>query len=273
MNAEPELDQLSAYVDQELTGTARQELEEHLKGCETCRRRLEALRQTVNAIRAVPQETPPRAFTIPAQRRQSFRWLPTVAWAGGAAAAALIVVSVGISLSNLNRAGGAATTANQYRGGAGAPEKGNSNLSQPGPGASFGSNDQVGRQAFVPATNTITVTDSRNPSRMLTLSTDSRGYKASSGSMEVSLDLAGVPAGASLDRQVRLILSRGALGVELRPSTWSVDSAAGRATSRGRYDLASLTLPEPRAGTYRLTATWTDPSGATLTAEVLVELS
>jgi hypothetical protein len=266
MNAEPELDQLSAYVDQELTGTARQELEEHLKGCETCRRRLEALRQTINAIRALPQETPPRTFTIPAQRRQSFRWLPTLAWAGGAAAAALIVVSVGISLSHFP-GGGKATS------GAATPDKGNAYLfQQRGPAASSGPDDRTSK-AFAAAVNVVTVTDSRNPSRMLTLSTDSRNYKASNGSMEVRLDLAGVPAGASLDRQVRLILSRGALGVELPSRSWGADPALGRATTLGRYDLASLPLPEPRAGTYRLIAIWTDRSGATLTAELPIELN
>src|SRR5438270_526736 len=35
---EPQLEELSAYLDQELTDAARQELEAHLRECETCRR-------------------------------------------------------------------------------------------------------------------------------------------------------------------------------------------------------------------------------------------
>jgi hypothetical protein len=263
MNTEPELEQLSAYVDQELTGTSRQELEEHLKGCETCRRRLEALRQTVGAIRALPQETPPRTFTIPAQRRQAFRWLPTLAWAGGAAAAAVIVVSVGISLSHLPRGGGAAS----------APAGGGIlTLNKQGTQPAQGNTDRA-YSAALPAVNQVTVTDSRNPSRMLMLGTDSRSYRASDGTMNVQLHLAGVPAGTNLDRQVRLILSRGAQGVELPSRSWVVDPASGRASSSGRYELGSLRLPDPRAGAYRLMAIWTDASAATLIGEVPVDLS
>src|SRR2546421_687545 len=73
---EPRLEELSAYLDQELTGAARQELEAHLRECETCRRRLEALRHTVSMIQELPPEAPPRPFTIPAQRQQPRRTGP-----------------------------------------------------------------------------------------------------------------------------------------------------------------------------------------------------
>ena len=89
MNTEPELEDLSAYLDKELTGTARQELEAHLQTCETCRRRLAALRQTVSAVQALPTEAPPRVFTIPPQRQQR-RVATGWAWAGGALAAACL---------------------------------------------------------------------------------------------------------------------------------------------------------------------------------------
>jgi anti-sigma factor RsiW len=80
MAAEPQLEDLSAYLDQELTGTARQDLEAHLGTCETCRRRLAALRQTVSAVQGLPTEVPPRVFTIPPQRQQR-TGAPGWAWA------------------------------------------------------------------------------------------------------------------------------------------------------------------------------------------------
>src|SRR5713226_8335300 len=119
MNTEPELEDLSAYVDQELTGTARQELEAHLQTCETCRRRLAALRQTVSAVQALPKEAPPRVFTIPPQRQQR-RGTAGWAWAGGALAAACLLVVTTIGLANLPHGGGMATNApaSRYQGGA-----------------------------------------------------------------------------------------------------------------------------------------------------------
>jgi anti-sigma factor RsiW len=45
MSSEPQLEDLSAYLDHELTGSARQDLESHLAGCETCRRRLDGFLQ------------------------------------------------------------------------------------------------------------------------------------------------------------------------------------------------------------------------------------
>ncbi|HYS01650.1 MAG TPA: zf-HC2 domain-containing protein, partial [Candidatus Eisenbacteria bacterium] len=119
MAAEPQLEELSAYLDQELTGTARQELEAHLETCETCRRRLAALRQTVWAVQALPTEAPPRVFTIPPQRQQR-TGAPGWAWAGGAlAAACLLVVVTTIGLANLPHggAGTASGPAMQYESG------------------------------------------------------------------------------------------------------------------------------------------------------------
>ena len=83
--SEPKLEELSAYLDHELEGGAQARVAEHITGCRDCQARLDGLRQTVHAVRALPMETPPRSFTIPAQRRQSYRWAP-VGWLGGAAA-------------------------------------------------------------------------------------------------------------------------------------------------------------------------------------------
>src|SRR5712692_7535971 len=153
MNTEPELEDLSAYVDQELTETARQELEAHLETCETCRRRLAALRQTVSAVQALPTEAPPRAFTIPPQRQQR-TGAPGWAWAGGALAAACLVVVVTIGLANLPHGAGTASSA---------------------PAARFqGGADQ--------ALKTMTITDPQDPSKQLTLTTGAAASSADQGS-------------------------------------------------------------------------------------------
>src|SRR6202022_1573670 len=56
-----------------------------------CRTRVDGLQQTAHAVRALPMETPPRRFTVPEQRRQSWRGAPA-GWLGGAAAALLVIV-------------------------------------------------------------------------------------------------------------------------------------------------------------------------------------
>src|SRR5207244_10570879 len=89
---EPALEELSAYLDHELGSEAHARVAAHIAGCQDCQARLDGLRQTTYAVRALPMETPPRAFTIPAQRElSSRRWVPA-AWLGGAAAAGLVIV-------------------------------------------------------------------------------------------------------------------------------------------------------------------------------------
>src|SRR5258708_6602833 len=89
---EPTLEELSAYLDHELDGDARTRIAEHVAGCAGCQARLDGLRQTAYAIRALPMETPPRTFAIPTKRRESTRWAPVAGWIGGVAAAMLIIV-------------------------------------------------------------------------------------------------------------------------------------------------------------------------------------
>src|SRR2546421_11791028 len=115
---EPLLEELSAYLDQELTGAARQELEPPRRGGEPCRRRLEALRHTVSMIQELPPEAPPRPFTIPAQRQQPRRTGPVLGWLGGAAAAALVAIIAVNGLQNLHVPRGAGVPATLSRGGA-----------------------------------------------------------------------------------------------------------------------------------------------------------
>src|SRR5256886_17633857 len=87
---EPTLEELSAWIDNELDAAAHTRVAEHVAGCQECQGRLEGLRQTALVVRGLPMETPPRTFTIPAQRRQAWRWAP-VGWIGNGAVALLLL--------------------------------------------------------------------------------------------------------------------------------------------------------------------------------------
>src|SRR5437879_11759638 len=84
--AEPTLEELSAYLDHELDSAAEARVADHVAACDQCRARLEGLRETAHAIRALPMETPPRRFTIPEQRRPGWRW-GRAGWLGSGAVA------------------------------------------------------------------------------------------------------------------------------------------------------------------------------------------
>jgi anti-sigma factor RsiW len=268
MAAEPQLEDLSAYLDQELTGTARQELEAHLETCETCRRRLAALRQTVSAVQALPKEAPPRAFTIPPQRQQR-RVATGWAWAGGAlAAACLLVVVTTIGLANLPH-GGAGTAS--------------------GPAMQYesGGADRASK---------MTVTDPLDRSKQLTISSGSTAFSADQGSttgsraaplaasknqpLQVGLVLQGVPGSAvpaSLsDAGVRLTLLRDGYEVALQnPDTFSAFRDGGALRITATFRLGSVALPSPAAGNYVLRVTWQVPdgSGVSLVAQVPVTVT
>lgn len=49
---------LSSYVDGDLTGVSCEELEAHLQGCAPCRRYLQSLKATREALRAAGVEPP-----------------------------------------------------------------------------------------------------------------------------------------------------------------------------------------------------------------------
>jgi hypothetical protein len=57
-------DQLSAYIDGELTAAGTEALERHLAVCSDCQQELEEFRATVLALRELPQEELPRSFTL-----------------------------------------------------------------------------------------------------------------------------------------------------------------------------------------------------------------
>lgn len=97
MSSHPELDQLSAYVDDELAASERAALEVHLPTCAECRATLDALRATIADLSLLPDEAPTEQDSwalrsaIAAARRPARRW-QRVAWSAGAVAAAAIAV-------------------------------------------------------------------------------------------------------------------------------------------------------------------------------------
>ena len=242
--AEPTQEELSAFLDHELDSATQARVADHVAGCDECRARLDGLRETAHAIRALPMETPPRTFTVPEQRRRTWRWAPA-GWIGSAAVA-LLLIAVGIQNLHLP-AGSTATSGSSTanRGGlANAPatrsEKGAlAPLSAPAP-----STQQYDAQSSGAAANAATVLDPSNGSRRLVLDTDKTSY-ATNGQMLVT---------------VQLILVRNGQGVALRPV--GVESVNGTPIFGGWYDLASFPLSAPSAGDYRLEATWLIPDGS-----------
>jgi hypothetical protein len=73
--------------------------------------------------------------------------------------------------------------------------------------------------------------------------------------------------------QVRLVLRRGSYGVEL-PLPQQTFTNSDSIGFEGTYSIAALRLPNPRTGSYTLSATWTatDGSGVTLFAELPVTI-
>ncbi|TMG18757.1 MAG: hypothetical protein E6I01_01950 [Chloroflexi bacterium] len=252
---EPTLEELSALIDNELDAGAQARVAEHVAGCQGCQARLDRLRQTAHAIRGLPMETPPRSFTIPAQRRQAWRWAP-VGWIGSAAVA-LLLIAVGIQNLHLPAgptatgststvSGGLAYGTAQGQKGAVAP------LAAPAP-----STQQFDSQSRGSATNGATVVDPTNSSRRLVLDTDSTSYPAT-GRMRVTAQLIGSPSTSLNSANQGLTLT--GLGVALNPV--GVESWNGTPIFGGWYDLAGFPLSAPRAGDYRLEATWVIPDGS-----------
>jgi len=270
---EPTLDELSAYLDHELEDDAKARVAEHVAGCAACQARLDGLRQAAYAIRALPMETPPRTFTIPAKRRESFRWAPAAGWIGGVAVATLIIV-VGVQhlpFRPANTAGSTSTISGGLAQGSGTQNGAAAPLAAPG----VSSNDQrFSGQAAAASGNAATVADASNGSRRLVLDTDRASY-TTNARMMVSVQLIGSPATSlnSGDQGLTLTLVHNGVGVALNPV--GVQSWNGTPIFGGWYDLASLHLSEPRSGDYRLEATWVIPdgSGRVLQASVPVKIT
>ena len=266
MATEPTLEQLSAYVDSELDAPSRAELESHLKTCVTCQERLEGLRQAVTAIRALPMETPSRAFTVPAQRRQAWKWAP-VGWIGGTATA-LLAIALGIS--QLHGIGGAGTSSSSLalnRGAAEAP----ANAS----GSSAAQLDQQGQPLTSRAYANHKGVADPTAKRKLTLEADAFSYP-SHGAMQITIILQGAPSQSIVaqDQGLTVVLLRGGAGVELA-SPVGVSSYDGTPFFGRTYDLGALSLGQARAGDYQLVATWVlhDGSGQVLQASIPIRLT
>jgi Putative zinc-finger len=257
MRPEPQLEELSAYLDHELTGAQRQELESHLAGCETCRRRLESLGQTVRAIAQLPKEVPPRAFVIPSQRAQGRRFTPA-GWAAGLAAAAVLALIVAI---NLPHAGGAPS-------GGGATGGTAAQNQQYGPASkgTTGVPNQEDRAAHALAAlpNRAIVSDPAHPTYRLTLAANATRLNTG-GTLGFEAVLEGVQSTGAGNSSLQVILVKGGAGVAL-PTIPRPSGQGGAAVYGGQV--------KPPAGSYRLIATWTlpDGSGTVLMAEVPVEV-
>ena len=101
MSTHPDPEQLSAYVDGELTGADRDDLEQHLTGCSQCSATLRALRATLADMRALPSPAPSeqeswalRAAITKARRKPAERYRRWVVAASGVAAVAIAVVVI-----------------------------------------------------------------------------------------------------------------------------------------------------------------------------------
>lgn len=237
--AEPTLEELSAYLDHELEAGDQARVAEHVAGCAACQGRLDGLRQTAYAIRGLPMETPPRAFTVPSGPQRQWRWAP-VGWVGGVAAAMLVIV-VGATQLHFPAAGGggggtAAAPAMQYtnRGAAAAQ-------SAPHVGAD---------QALTVASSTIVV-DPRNSARSLAIGTDARAYP-SSGVIHLQVSTKGLTVDEASSIRIFLVRGRtqGGYAVHLAPPA----GEAFTSNYNAAYSIPQLGLPAPVAGDYLLQA-------------------
>lgn len=92
-------DNLSAFLDGQLSARQHSRVDRHLQGCNACREELESLRQTVSLLRSVPALRPPRSFFIGAgevakQRQGHRRRLSYVYLQAATAIASVLLVLV-----------------------------------------------------------------------------------------------------------------------------------------------------------------------------------
>jgi hypothetical protein len=91
--------ELSAYLDGRLSPDRSRRLEEHLRSCDPCRRRLADLRALAEALREMPEAPVPRSFALTPEQVRAVRPVRPYAPAGrlypvfrNAAAAALLLL-------------------------------------------------------------------------------------------------------------------------------------------------------------------------------------
>ncbi len=61
------IEQLSAFLDEQLSSQEQAIVDAHLRDCQQCQQALAELRQTVALLHALPQVEVPRSFTLPAR--------------------------------------------------------------------------------------------------------------------------------------------------------------------------------------------------------------
>lgn len=115
MTRHAELAELSSYLDGELPGGRRRELEEHVRSCARCRDRLTGLERTVARLRDVGRESPPnelagrvhhrlalehhRPSRLQAVEQWLAQWRPAPALIAGAAVVVALAAIVQIYVS------------------------------------------------------------------------------------------------------------------------------------------------------------------------------
>jgi hypothetical protein len=261
---EPTLEELSAYLDHELDDPAQSRVAEHVAGCGNCQARLDGLRQTAYAIRALPMVTPPRRFTVPeapARRQAGWRWAP-VGWIGSLAVAMLVIV---IGVTHINLGGPAANSASSGSGAGTAYLAQQPQRSTPqGAGAAA---PQAGKTAL--GLDEARVEAPSGAYRILVTS-DAQTYRPS-GTMTVEIYYYGF--NPSQVPPAQLFLERNGYAIQLFPPPANGTEQAGGV--QGQYGLAGLPLPNPPAGSYTLTVIQMLPgnSGATLVAHLPITIS
>lgn len=91
-------DDLSAYLDGQVSGTDAASIDQRLAQCADCRRELDALRSTVSLLQRMPELTLPRSFVMPGPppapiviRPAAPLRMPQWVYSGSAAVAALVL--------------------------------------------------------------------------------------------------------------------------------------------------------------------------------------
>lgn len=91
-------DDLSAYLDGQVSGTDAARIDQRLAQCADCRQELDALRSTVSLVQRMPELTMPRSFVMPgpppapiSARPAAPLRMPQWVYSGSAAVAALVL--------------------------------------------------------------------------------------------------------------------------------------------------------------------------------------
>lgn len=264
MATEPTLEQLSSYLDGELDLASRAELEAHLNSCSSCQARLEGLRQTVSAVRALPMETPPRAFTVPAHQHRNWHWAP-LGWAtSGAAAAVLVIFWVSQAHLGAGLATSSGTSSNST-----AARAAIAPIARPQLGAA--TQDHNAYAATALSAQQVTVNDPGNAGRSLTLSTDARSYTPN-GVLTLRVSTRGLTTDEARTVMIFLDRDRGLGGYAIRlapPSSQQTYPAAFDAS----YAIPDMKLQAPEEGNYTLQVTVELSGGSSLIAHLPVAIT